>query len=246
VLQFVFQLLLKRPQTQLQHTLNKFVDLFLTVTGVTTFVKVNEFGFETTKRGRKFERVEEVVGLFEAATTREDLVNEILHAGNSMFAKCFVNHQIISQGNTLLVNFSETTFVNEFTYSLEVRFTVGNEWLDKAKHVQSSTVHLDEDTVVNLTKTKELQNFTGFWWDTNDTTNTYNADNFSFWFVVKLTGSFGFTLVGNLLVLKSLVLFDVGLGRLEGFGAQFFLVLTLLERLLFASRSKSGVALLFF
>tara|TARA_B100000780_G_scaffold245958_1_gene190258 strand:+ start:992 stop:1141 length:150 start_codon:yes stop_codon:yes gene_type:complete len=43
---------------------------------------VNEFRFEATERGGELERMEKVVGLLEAATTGEELVDEILHAGD--------------------------------------------------------------------------------------------------------------------------------------------------------------------
>lgn len=77
---FIFISISQDLRKHLQHTLDKFVDFFLAITGVTTFVEVNEFGFETTERRRKFEWMEEIVGFFETTTACKDFMNQIFHA----------------------------------------------------------------------------------------------------------------------------------------------------------------------
>ena len=44
-------------------------------------------------------------------------------------------------------------------------------WLNDAKHVDGGFVELDEDSIVDLPQTQQLQNLTRFWVQTIDTAN---------------------------------------------------------------------------
>ncbi len=107
--------------------------------------------------------------MLEVGTNGDNLVDQILHADNTKFAKVFLDDGVISKSNTLLVDLSVSTLVDEFTNALEVGVSVGDPWLDNLEHLQSGLGHANEDTIVDLKKTKQLKDLSGLWCDLVDT-----------------------------------------------------------------------------
>jgi len=86
----------------LVHALNKRVDLVLAVTEVTALDIVQKFpGAEATSRVGKLEWPEEVCGLLEVRTAREDFVDEVLHADDAVLSKALLDDGVIGEGNAL-------------------------------------------------------------------------------------------------------------------------------------------------
>merc|ERR1712113_183450 len=158
----------------LNHLLDEFIDLLHPVSGVSTFVEVQELCGETSIGARKLEWVQELVGGFEIVSDSEDLVHEILHANNIDLAKVVLNDLIVRQSDPLLVNFAESTLVKQVTDGLEVRGPISNVRLHHSQHVDRGLVQFHEHTIVDLAQTKELQNLAHLWGNTNDTTDTNN------------------------------------------------------------------------
>lgn len=79
------------------------------------------------------------------------------------------NHEVIGDWNALFVVLDEATLVDQFAYGFQVRVTPCNVGLADTQHVDGGLVQLDEDTIVDLTQTEQLQNFTYFWGDLVDT-----------------------------------------------------------------------------
>jgi hypothetical protein len=109
--------------------------------------------------------------LLEVGANGEDLVDQILHADNAVLAKGLLDDGVVGKSNALLIDLSVSTLVDELTNSLEVGVSVGNPWLDDLEHLESSLGHADEDTVVDLEKTEELEDLAGLWCDLVDTVN---------------------------------------------------------------------------
>jgi hypothetical protein len=65
------------------------------------------------------------------------------------------------QGDSLAVDLSVTTLVDQLADGLEVRFTVSDPRLNNTEHLHGSLGELDENTVVDLEKTEELENLAG-------------------------------------------------------------------------------------
>ena len=92
---------------------------------VTTFNEVEEFALAPPTSGvGQLEWPEEVGSLLEVWASGDDLVNEILNTEDIVLSKSVLNYCVRSKGNTLLVDLSVTTLVDEFTDSLQVGLAV--------------------------------------------------------------------------------------------------------------------------
>ena len=145
--------------TSLVHLFDKGVDVLLTVTSVTTLDEVLELASaETTSRVGELEWPQEVASLLEVGADSVDLMDQVFHADNAVLAKVLLNKLVVGKGNTLLVDLSVATLVDEFTNALKVGVTIGNVWVNNGQHLSGSLGELDEDSVVDLEKTEKLQN----------------------------------------------------------------------------------------
>jgi hypothetical protein len=145
-------------RSSLVHACDESVDEVLAVTKITTLDEVLELpGAETTSGGRELEWPEEVAGLLEVGADGVDLVDEVLDADNAELAEVLLDELVISDGQTLLVDLSVTALVDELTDGLQVGVTVCDERLDNLQHLNSGLGEPDEDTIVDLEKTEELE-----------------------------------------------------------------------------------------
>lgn len=134
------------------------VDLVLPVTQVTTLDEVLELaGTEATGGVAQLEGPQEVGGLLEVGANGVDLVDQILDADDAVLAEVLLNDGVVGKGNTLLVDLAVSTLVDELLDGLEVGVTVSNPRLDNLQHLSGSLADADEDTVVDLEKTEELE-----------------------------------------------------------------------------------------
>lgn len=210
------------------------VDVFFSVTTITTFREMVGFVLPATERVAEFEGPQEVVAFFEVGTNGVDFVNEIFHADYIVLAQRSVDDVVVGQGDSLLVNFTMTTFVQQFRHSLEGRGTISDIGFNAAEHSHSGMVNSEEDTVVELTKTKKLENFFRFGVHSHDTSDTYNEDHFSFRVDIEVAVVLGLALHADSGTFTVTVLLDVFFSSFELFLADTFLCL--------ADRSGSGIA----
>jgi hypothetical protein len=200
----------------LVHLADEGVDSLLAVTKVTTLDEVLELaGAETTSGVGELEGPEEVGGLLEVGANSVDLVDEILNTDNAVLAKVLLNNGVVGKSNTLLVDLSVTTLVDKLLDGLQVGVTVGDPRLNNLEHLSDGLGDLDEDTVVDLEETEELEDLAGLGRHLVDTLDTDDEDQ------VGLGGDVGRVLrLGNavktdLLTLSIAVLLDVLLSTLE-------------------------------
>ena len=159
----------------LVHLADESVDVLLTVTSVTTLDEVLDLaGVEATVGVGELEGPQEVVGLLEVGADSVDLVDQIFHADNAVLAEVLLNDLVVGKSNALLVDLSVATLVDELTDSLEVGVTVGDEGVDNGQHLLGGLGETDEDTVVDLEQTEELQDLTGLGSDLVDTVLSQN------------------------------------------------------------------------
>ena len=210
----------------LDHSLDKLVDLLSSVTGLSSLKEVHELGLagESATRAGKLEWPQEVVGLLEVRSDGVDLVDEISTALDTNRLKTLSNDGVVSNGNTLLVELSETTLEDELLDGGAGRVSVGYIWFDETKHTNGRLVKPDEGSVVDLTKTEELHDLLGLGRNSNGTTDTDDQGNLGHGRDVESTLSLGLTTVGDSGLIGGLVLSGILLGRSDG----VLLVLTLL------------------
>jgi hypothetical protein len=96
-------------------------------------------------------------------------MNKIFHADDTNFTKSVFNDAIVSDGNTLLVDFGESALVDELTDVFEVWVSPGNVWADPLEHLESSLVETDKGSAVDLGQTEKLEDLAGFRGDLVDT-----------------------------------------------------------------------------
>lgn len=118
-------------------------------------------GTEATVGVAELEGPQEVGGLLEVGANGEDLVDEILNADDAVLAEVLLNDGVVGQGNALLVDLSVSTLVDELLDGLQVGVTVGDPGLDDLEHLSDGLGDLQEDTVVDLEKTEQLENLAG-------------------------------------------------------------------------------------
>jgi 2-succinyl-5-enolpyruvyl-6-hydroxy-3-cyclohexene-1-carboxylate synthase len=192
--------------------LNQVVDESFTVTGITTFNIVEELTLSPhVVRVGELEGPEEVGGFLEVRTNSRDFVDKIFNTDDVVLTKRLLNDRVVSDGDTLLVNLSISTLVDQTTDGLQVRVTVGNIRLDQLEHLRGSLVKTNKDTVVDLQKTQKLENLTGLRGNVVDTTDTDNEDKLLLSGNVVVTLSLSLTTETDLVLGSSLV-FGIVLG----------------------------------
>jgi hypothetical protein len=200
----------------LVHLADETVDGLLTVAKVTTLDEVLELaGAETTSGVGELEGPQEVGDLLEVGADRVDLVDKVLHADNAVLAEVLLNDGVVGKSNALLVDLTITTLVDELLDGLEVGVTVGDPGLDNLEHLGGGLGDLDEDTVVDLEETEELEDLAGLGGNLVDTLDADDEDQLGLGRDVGGVLLLSNTVEADLLTLAIAVLLDVLLGTLE-------------------------------
>jgi len=203
--------------------------VLLTVAKVTTLNEVLELaGTEATGGVAELEGPEEVGGLLEVGADRVDLVDEILHADDTVLAKALLNDGVVGEGDALLVDLAVSALVDELTDALEVGVAIGDPRLDDLDHLGGSLGDADEDAVVDLEETKELQDLAGLGRNLVDTLDADKEDQLGLGGDVERAILLGSARETDLLTLAIAVLLDVLLGTLEDDAALLLVGLLLL------------------
>lgn len=200
----------------LVHLGDELVDVLFPVSEITTLDEVLEFAsLETTSRVRKLERPQKVSGLLEVGAHGVDLVDQILNADDAILAKAGFDNLVVGKSNALLVNLPVTTLVDQLADSLQRRVAVCDVGLDRLDHLAGGLGELDEDTGVDLKKTKELEDLAGLRRDLVDTLDADNEDELVLGRNVVLALLLCKAGKANGLALGIAVFLDVRLGTLE-------------------------------
>ena len=159
-----------RKQTNLVHLADEGVDVLLPVTQVAALDEVLELaGTEATVGVAELEGPQEVGGLLEVGADGVDLVNQVLNADDAVLAQVLLNDGVVGESHALLVDLAVSALVDELLDALQVGVTVRNPRLDDLDHLGGSLGDADEDAVVDLQKTEELEDLAGLRGDLVDT-----------------------------------------------------------------------------
>jgi len=200
----------------LDHLLNKSVDILLSVTKITTLNEVLELSSsEATSRVRQLEGPEKVAGLLEIGTNSHDLVDQVFHADNTVLAKIVLDQLIVGESNSLLVDLSISSLVDKLSDGFEVGVAIGNVWIDDCQHLLSGFGQSDEDTVVDLKESEELEDLSRLGSHLVDTLDSDNEDKLGLLLNVERTILPAQSRKSNLLTLCITVLLDVLLSSFE-------------------------------
>lgn len=200
----------------LVHLADETVDGLLTVAKVTTLNEVLELaGAEATVGVAELEGPQEVGGLLEVGANGEDLMDEILNADDAVLAEVLLNDGVVGQGNALLLDLSVSTLVDELLDGLQVGVTVGDPGLNNLEHLSDGLGDLQEDTVVDLEKTEQLEDLAGLRGHLVDTLDTDDEDQLGLSGNVGRVVGLGGAAKADLLTLSAAVLLNVLLSTLE-------------------------------
>ena len=203
--------------THLVHLFDQCVDRLLAIAKVATLHVMPELPCpEAAGRVAKLEWPEEVVYLLEVRADGVDLVDQVLHAHNAVLAQMLLNDRIVGERDALLLRgLGISTLVDELADGLKVRVAVGDEGLDDLQHLHCGLGQANEDAIVDLEETEELEGLALLWVDLVDTLDA--DDKGEFWFGRHEVGAFllGDTGEADLLALCVAVLFHIRLGTLE-------------------------------
>lgn len=153
--------------------------------------------------------------MLEVRANSKDLVDQILHADNAELAQVVLDQLIVGQRNALLVDLAISTLVHELAHRLQVGVTVCDVWVDDCEHLLGGLGQADEDAIVDLKESEELENLAGLWRNLVDTLDTNDENKLVL--VWDVEGAILLAQAGesDLLTLGIAVFLDVGLGALE-------------------------------
>jgi hypothetical protein len=142
-------------------------------------------------------------------------MHQILHTEDIVLAQLALNHRIIRQRDPLLLHFPIPPLIHQLAHALQVRLAVGHIRLDQTEHLLRRLGDLDEDAVVDLQETQELEDLARFWRDLVDAADA--DDEVDLWLGgdVEVAGGAGGAFETDFFALFCEVFFYVGFGALE-------------------------------
>lgn len=153
-------------------------------------------------------------------------MNKILNAIDSVLSKLSCNDAIISKWKSASVDLTVSSLVNKLGDGSSGWEAVRDEWLNHFDHIPGGFVKLDENTIVQLSQSKEVQDLLWLWCKLIDTSDSDNESNFWLTFNIEGPGCFGLPLgldqglIGILVFF--VVLFSIGVRCLPSVFSSFF------------------------
>ena len=99
------------------------VDELLAVAVVTSLHEVGELVLPSSSGGVQLEGPQPVGDHLEVVADGEDLMHNVLDTDDSLVAKSLLNQGVVSDGDALLLDLSESTLVHELLDGLQVGVT---------------------------------------------------------------------------------------------------------------------------
>ena len=150
-------------------------------------------------------------------------MDEVLNAVDTLAGELTGNDRVVGEGESLLVDLTVTSLVDELGDGGSGRETVSDERLDNTDHVPGGLVELDEDGVVELSQSKELEDLLRLGGKLVDTSNSNKEGNLRLSLDEEVTSLLGSSLIINEFLIGSLVFLEVLLGvsssKLSGLGS---------------------------
>lgn len=153
--------------------------------------------------------------MLEVGADGEDLVDQIFHADYAELAQIIFDQLVVGERDALLVDLAISTLVDELAHRLQVGVAVGDVGVDNGEHLLRGFGETDENAVVDLEESEELEDLARLWGDFVDTLDAENKDQLVLVGNVEGAVLLAQTCESNLLTLGVAVLLDVGLGALE-------------------------------
>lgn len=132
----------------LKHSSNELVNGFFSISPISTLLEWVSLVIESSLWGSELERPEEVVSFFEVWSASVDFIDQVLNADDVVLSEGVGNDFVGGKWDSLLVDLSETSLVDQIRDDLSGWVTEGDVWFNSLEHIQSSSVDSDEGGVV--------------------------------------------------------------------------------------------------
>lgn len=199
----------------LDHVSEEVVDFVLAVTEVTTFDEVVGDSSVAANGGGELEGPEEVVGSLEVGSDGVDFVDKILDGLESNFSEGTFDDGVLLEWDSLAVDLSMSSLVDQLSDSLEVRVSPGDERLSDVEHHNSGLVELDEGGVSDLSESEELEDLLDSWRDLVDTSDSDYEGELGLSWDVNVSVLFGLSGSGDIELFFGGVFLGVGSSSLD-------------------------------
>ena len=90
-------------------------------------------------------------------------MDEVLHASDSGFTEFSSDDGVVGEWDSASVDLTVSSLVDELGDGGSGWETISDEWLDDSNHVPGGLVELNEDSVVELSQSEELQDLLWLW-----------------------------------------------------------------------------------
>ncbi len=194
--------------------MNKLVNEVLSWTMSTSVEITVSLLLDSTSWRVESEWEEEVVNLLELGSKAVDLVDDVLDAFDSVLSETLLDDLVLDQGDSLSVELSVSSLVDEGLDGVLGWESVGDIWLDLSEHVHRGLVVLDENSVADFGKSEKGEDFSLFWSDLGKTLDSDDYEELVLLVdekLVVLEGfSFGLNELGLFLVISLGVFLSLG------------------------------------
>ncbi len=147
----------------LEHSVDQFIDVNISWS-MGSLVQVAVSLFLDSLLGRvESEWEEEICNFLEVLSERVDLVDNVLHASDSVLSKGLVDELVGAQWDFLSVELSKPSLVDEILNGLSGWVSVGDIWLDSSEHVHDGLVVFKENCVADSEQSEQTEDFSLLW-----------------------------------------------------------------------------------
>ena len=175
---------------------------------------------------------QKVVGLLEVRTNSVNLVDQILNRDDTELSERLLNDGVFAQGNSLLVDLTVTSLVDQSSDGGQVRVTEDNIWVNQLQQLKSCLCELDEGSSVDLVQSQQLEDLSWLRWNLVHTLDSDNQNKVWLSLNVVLSCGLSVSLSLNQSVFSILVLLAVSLSSLVDSGSLLLVSLYLKGSLL--------------
>merc|ERR1719300_1678477 len=165
---------MKMIQGDLNHFLQKVIDLVFSASEVSTLDEMVGLLSPSSGRVVQLEGPQEVGGVLEVGSNSEDLVDQVLNTDDAHLAQLALDDLVGGDGSAVAIDLDKPTLVDQITDSFQVGAAVGDVRLADPEHVGGGLVHLDEDSVVDLPQSEELEDLPDLGRHLVDTTDPHD------------------------------------------------------------------------
>jgi len=147
----------------LDHLSDQLINQMLSVAPVTTasLMETVSLSDESASRGSQLEGPQESVDLLEVGTNGVDLVDDVLSTVDTEMAEVLGDEGVVGQGDSGTLDLKVASLVDKLSDGGQRRVSEGDIGSDDSEHLLNGSVDLEEDTVVELLQSEELQDLSG-------------------------------------------------------------------------------------